>query len=207
MSISLRAKRTGETRDLILQATRALLVRNGPDVTLDAVAREVGVTKQSVLYHFSSKERLLGELALAHVVAEAEAMTQAVRTSRGLETLHRFARANLAWHRADFERLRMSYLRSQVVPGAHDAYSEAERRERVYPSTAAMYDAVEARVRLADGVSPRVDVRRLVVAVHIAAIGFATMAGMLDAVGTSFKSPMEDYLEELLRPLLRGAQR
>jgi AcrR family transcriptional regulator len=204
MASDLRALRTAQTRQRILAATRRLLGRHG-DATLDAVAAQVGVSKQSVLYHFGSKERLFGELALELITAEAAAMVEAVQGARGVEVLRRFARANLAWHCANFDRLRLSYLRSQIAPGARDAFTEAERAERMVPHTARMYDALEQCVRAGADIAPALDVRRLVVAVHLAALGFATMAGTLEAVGTSFRQPLEAYLDTLLDAVVRGA--
>ena len=44
------------------------------------------------------------------------------------------------------------------------------------------------------------------VAVHLATVGFATMGGMHDAVGTAFKLPIDQYLEELMRSVIKGAR-
>ncbi len=51
------------TRDRILEALKAVLVRDGSTaVTLEAVAAEAGVSKGGLLYHFRSKEALLDGL-------------------------------------------------------------------------------------------------------------------------------------------------
>ena len=58
------ATRTKTTRDAILDATDRLLARYGyKKMTIDDLAREVGIGKGSVYLHFSSKE----ELALSHI--------------------------------------------------------------------------------------------------------------------------------------------
>jgi len=68
-----------DTRDRILGAVRALLVRGGPDaVTLDAAAAEAGVSKGGLLYHFPTKASLfVGVLAQMRdrVVADMAART------------------------------------------------------------------------------------------------------------------------------------
>ncbi len=52
------------TRDAILDATDRLLARNGyKKMTIDDLAREVGIGKGSVYLHFKSKE----EIALSHI--------------------------------------------------------------------------------------------------------------------------------------------
>ncbi len=48
------------TRDAILDATDRLLTRNGyKKMTIDDLAKEVGIGKGSVYLHFKSKERSL----------------------------------------------------------------------------------------------------------------------------------------------------
>ena len=52
------------TRDAILDATDRLLARYGyKKMTIDALAKEVGIGKGSIYLHFSSKE----EIALSHI--------------------------------------------------------------------------------------------------------------------------------------------
>ena len=49
------------TRDRILEAAQSAFASAGySDTSLDDLAAELGVTKQAILYHYSSKERLLG---------------------------------------------------------------------------------------------------------------------------------------------------
>ena len=58
------AVRTRNIRDEILDATDRLLTRYGyKKMTIDDLAREVGIGKGSVYLHFSSKE----EIALSHI--------------------------------------------------------------------------------------------------------------------------------------------
>ena len=49
-----------DTRGLIFEATSNLISREGvPNFTLEAVAREAGVSKGGLLYHFASKRKLI----------------------------------------------------------------------------------------------------------------------------------------------------
>lgn len=51
-------------RKLILQTTKELMLKtNLQTLTLDAVAKEAGISKGGLLYHFPSKEALLGGVA------------------------------------------------------------------------------------------------------------------------------------------------
>lgn len=55
--------RGGETRQRLLDAAEAIVLRIGPDrLTLDAVAREAGVSKGGVLYHFGTKDALIAAM-------------------------------------------------------------------------------------------------------------------------------------------------
>jgi AcrR family transcriptional regulator len=206
MPNDVRSQRSAETRRRILLATKTVLIARGSDLTLDEVAAELGLTKQAVLYHFPSKDRLLVELALQAVAAESEAMVSALAGSKGLDALRRFVRANLAFHRADLERFRVVYLRGQVMPGARAGLTAEERSTRLYPVTARMYDALEVCIRRDRRLRAGIDTRRLAVAVHLATLGFVTMAGTLEVSSDAMKLPLGDYAEELIALVIRGAR-
>jgi AcrR family transcriptional regulator len=204
-STDARVARGAETRTRIVAATRAMLVEHGQDLTLDHVAGALGLTKQAVLYHFPSKDRLFVELALLGVVEESDAMVAAVAPARSAaDAVRRFLRGNLAFHQADLERFRLIYVRAQVVPGAKETLRPAERRARLYPATARMYAALEAKLR-ADPRFPRhLEARTLAVALHLAAIGYATMAGELEGAGDAMKLPFARYTDELAAAIADG---
>ncbi|WP_019585543.1 TetR/AcrR family transcriptional regulator [Deinococcus apachensis] len=67
------------TRSTLLEAAGRVLQTQGASLSLDAVAREAGVSKGGLLHHYPSREALLSALALALVdrfrkrVAEAHA--------------------------------------------------------------------------------------------------------------------------------------
>ncbi|MFO0610865.1 MAG: TetR/AcrR family transcriptional regulator [Polyangiales bacterium] len=55
-------------REALLKAAAAIVRRDGADaLTLDAVAREAGVSKGGLLYHFDSKEALVAAMVAALV--------------------------------------------------------------------------------------------------------------------------------------------
>ena len=58
-----RERRRDRSREEILEAARRVLLRNGiAATTLDAVAREVGVSKTALYYYYPSKDALFFEL-------------------------------------------------------------------------------------------------------------------------------------------------
>jgi AcrR family transcriptional regulator len=193
-----RAVRGAETRNRILAATRVELRRHGQDLTLDHIAARVALTKQAVLYHFPSKDRLLVELALLGIAEEADAMVAALAHARSAaDAVHRFLSASLAFHLDDLERFRLIYMRAQVVPGAKDTLPASERKARLYPVTERMYAALEKKL-ISDASFPgHLDARTLAVALHLAAIGYATIAGELEGAKDAMKLPFQRYVDEL----------
>lgn len=87
---------TRDARTRILDAAEAIVQARGvPAMTLDGAAREAGVSKGGLLYHFASKEALLMALMqrLAdHVSADFDALVAAQAEGPG-----RVFRAVIAW--------------------------------------------------------------------------------------------------------------
>ncbi len=68
------------TRDRVLVAATEAFGTRGYDATsLDALARELGVRKQTVLYHFGSKELLLHAVVEQAAIELGEALEEALR--------------------------------------------------------------------------------------------------------------------------------
>jgi AcrR family transcriptional regulator len=73
------------TKDAILDATDTLLARNGyKKMTIDDLAREVGIGKGSVYLHFQSKK----EIALSHIDRIIERLKVRLRAIAETETGH-----------------------------------------------------------------------------------------------------------------------
>ncbi|HEX3982384.1 MAG TPA: TetR/AcrR family transcriptional regulator [Acidisoma sp.] len=73
MDNSLRSKRT---RDAAIAAALAIVTREGATrLTIDAIARESGISKGGILHHFRTKEAVLKAL-LEHQIESGNAVTQ-----------------------------------------------------------------------------------------------------------------------------------
>jgi AcrR family transcriptional regulator len=199
-----RVRKGAETRRAILDEARAVLGEGRPEVSLDKLAARVGVTKQAILHHFPSKERVFVELGLEVVAEECEAAVVAVGRKRGRKALDAFVRGLVGHYLGDIERFRLLYLRGQLVSDPLRWFTPEERTERLYPVTGRMYAVAEAAVRAGDPLPDGVDARTLVVTAHIASLGFATMYGMTEAAGDPMKKGMGAYLDVLLSTWLEG---
>ena len=190
-----------ETRARIRAAVREVIARDGIDaLTLDAVAERVGVTRQAVLYHFDSRDRLLAETVLEVLANEADALTDAARAARpGVEGVGDFLGAALDWYLADANRFRLLYAVPQLTP-LSITLDEQTLEERVYGVTRRLYDALQER--LATG-APGDDVRarRLGLALHTFLIGAACYQGMLEATDDNLVHDWHDIADTLARAL------
>src|SRR5262245_53032149 len=167
-----------DTRSRVLAVALTSFGGRGYEATsLDALAAELGVTKQTILYYFSSKEALL-DAAIASAAADlASALEQAVaKAGPGWERIEAIVRAvfRLALRRAEL----LGLLRELTRLGP--PYAErlaAELEPLVEPAVNWLETEMDAgRLR-------RLDARLLVVSVYSTIVGAATEAEVLRAVG------------------------
>lgn len=139
---------TRNTRTRILDVFSAHLAAQGYlGVSLDAVAREVGVRKPSLYHHFpGGKESVYREAALAHVEREAARVTAAISAADTLDTrlvelalLHTEARAA----GPDLDRQVYDATR-HVSDETRTVVSTAYMGGAIGPVVALMRDAVDA---------------------------------------------------------------
>jgi AcrR family transcriptional regulator len=146
------AVQTKSTRDAILDATDRLLARYGyKKMTIDDLAREVGIGKGSIYLHFSSKE----EIALSHIDRMIERLKTNLVTIAGSSqpvqqrlhemltdrVLYRFD--NVQHYSQSLNEL-LSHLRPKLL----------ERRERYFDEEARILAEVIAEGQAADILIP-----------------------------------------------------
>ena len=112
-----RERRRDRSREEILEAARRIVLRNGvAATTLDAVAREVGVTKTALYYYFPSKDALLFELMFAALDRHARAVDAAVEEARdGADALAALIRGSVKAYAPRLEDFRLAFLQSQLA--------------------------------------------------------------------------------------------
>lgn len=137
-----RRARSTETRARLLRSAEQVVRRDGVgSLTLDRVAREAGVSKGGLLYHFSSKHDLVGAL-LTHTLDEADDRLQELAGDR--DEPGAFATAYLEYVRSD-EHIRRGAATGIFASAALDEGELAPAQDR--------FAAWQERLLTADGIS------------------------------------------------------
>lgn len=200
------ARRTG-TRDTILEAATDLFgVRGVEAVSLDQIASEVGVAKQTLLYWFPSKDDLL-EQVLAATAAELAVVVEAAIRSAPDDPLDRIEAVVKAVFRPAVRRPALLGLVreiSRLPTSSSDALTT-----RVQPLVAR---AVEwMRTEMAAGRLRAGDPSVIVALVYATVTGIATEPEALRAVGwnpdVAGLRRLRDELVEFLRAALTPDRR
>ena len=189
------------TRDRIIDASVDLFGSRGVDaVSLDEIAREVGVRKQTVLYWFASKDALV-DAVLDAVSAELYVVIDAAVRAAPDEPLERIDGVVRAVFRPAVRRPALLGLFREV---SRLDVAQADRlRQRVEPLVERAVDYLSAemdRGRLRRG-DPGL----------VAALGYATLTGIatepeaLRAVGWTADAAGLRRLRDELRAFLRAA--
>lgn len=193
--------RTGgsETKQRILEAALRRFGTEGYDATsLDEVAREVGIRKQSLLYHFDSKDGLLAAAALEAAEATFDALDGALRDHDpgGLDRLPIFIAAvdDLADRRPEV----LGLIREVARAGP-------PLSDRVALALEPLVDAAVAWLEkgMADGVLRRQNARVALLTIYSAVIGHLTESSVQTAMlDTEARACARDELVTFLRAAL-----
>jgi len=187
-----------KTDTKILRAAQALLARGGLGaVSFDAIARELGISKQAVLYWFPSKSDLLSAMFVGWLDAEAreaEASLQTVRTSN--EAIDAFVRSIMQFHKGDLDRFRMMYLAPQTLKSGVQEARDSDVLDKIHETTSRLYSALAERL---DG-SPD-QTRQAAFAVHSATLGLILMLGLAESIGDPLAHSEHDLVVALIAKL------
>jgi len=170
--------RSTDTRSRVLEAALASFGGRGYEATsLDALATEVGVTKQTILYYHPSKEALLDAVVAAAAHDLAATLEEAVvGAGPGWARIEAIVRAvfRLALRRPEL----LGLLRELTRLGPPHATRLVEELEPLVEPAVERLDAEMAAGR------PRgLDGRLLLVSVYSTVVGAATEVEVLRAVG------------------------
>jgi AcrR family transcriptional regulator len=202
-------RRRDRSRDDILAAARSVLNRDGiAAVTLEAVAREAGMSKTGLYYYFSSKEALVFELVFAALRLHAERVQTAVEaTDTGPAALGAVIRHTVEAYSGQMDDFRLAFLLGQVSSSTHMQLS-GEQLTRIRPLND-MLLAGATRL-LAEGKSTgqesgKVEPRLLSFLAFLSAIGLLTMKGLVESQGDPLLYSDDQLIEALSAIFARAA--
>lgn len=202
-------RKRDRSRDDILAAARSVLNRDGiAAVTLEAVAREAGMSKTGLYYYFSSKEALVFELVFAALRLHAERVQTAVEaTDTGPAALGAVIRHTVEAYSSQMDDFRLAFLLGQVSSSTHMQMSP-DQLTRIRPLND-MLLAGATRL-LAEGKSTgqesgRVEPRLLSFLAFLSAIGLLTMKGLVESQGDPLLYSDDQLIEALTSIFARAA--
>jgi AcrR family transcriptional regulator len=173
-------------------------------VTLEAVAREAGMSKTGLYYYFSSKEALVFELVFAAFNQHAERVRDAVaETNTGADALTAVIRNTVDAYSGQMDDFRLAFLLGQVT-GASDMKMSAEQLQRIRPLNEMLF--ADATRLVAEGKSTApVEPRLLTFLAFLSAIGLLTMKGLVESQGDPLLYSDDQMIDALSHIFARAA--
>jgi AcrR family transcriptional regulator len=195
--VARRARRRERSREEILDATRRVVMRSGVSaMTLDAVAREVGVSKTALYYYFPSKDALLFELMFRELEAQARAVNDEVAGAPdGAGALGAVIAASVKSFASRIEDFRLTFLQTQLVsPGS--VQLDPQQFARIRPLNDLLLAGAAAKLAK-PGAAPGVEPRLLAFLAYLSAIGLLTMKGLVESLNDPLKYSDDELIEAL----------
>jgi AcrR family transcriptional regulator len=201
--VARREKRRERSREEIVAAARRVVLRDGVGATtLDAIAKEVGLTKAALYYYYPSKDALLFEIMFEIVEREARAISDAVANAQdGGDALRAIVRETVHVLGARLDDFRLVFLHPQVA-GPNAVPVDAEQLSRIRPLNDLAYkDAAKILAeqwknkRGRAGVEPRL----MVFLANVAALGILTMKGLVESFGDPLLYSDEQMIDALAK--------
>lgn len=203
-------RRRDRSREEILEAARKVLAVKGlAGMTLDAVAREAGMSKTGLYYYFASKDALAFELVYAALEGHAQAVSTAVAGSGdGGAALGAIVRETVQTFAPNMDDFRLAFLLGQVTTVGGVAIS-AEQFSRIRPLndlTLGGTSALLAKERKAGEPGAAVEPRLLAFLAYLSAIGLLTMKGMVESQGDPLRYSDAQLIEGFAKVFARAAK-
>lgn len=198
-----RERRRELSREEIVAAARRILLRSGiAATTLDAVAKEVGLTKAALYYYYPSKDALLFEIVFGALEGQAHAIHDAVALSKGGgDALRAIIRETVQTFASRLDDFRLAFLHAQVAgPGV--VRISKEQFERIRPLNDLVYAGAEKKLKSewkqARG-RARIEPRLMAFLANAAALGLLTMKGLVESAGDPLLYSDEQLTDGLAR--------
>lgn len=181
-----RERRRDQSREEILDgAQRVLLKRGVAGTTLEAVAKEVGMSKTALYYYFPSKDALFFELVFAVLERHAQAVHDAVEKSKtGGGALRAIVRESVDVFAPRIEDFRLAFLYGQAA-GHGGVHFDEEQFARIRPLNDLWFEGTAQKLRQEAKTKPNragVEPRLMAFLAYLAALGLLTMKGMVESL-------------------------
>lgn len=198
-----RERRRDRSREEILESARRVLLRNGiAATTLDAVAKEVGVSKTALYYYYPSKDALLFELVFGALQSQARAVHDGVeKASGGADALGAIVRESVRVFASRLDDFRLAYLHGQVA-GQGAVHFDQEQFARIRPLNELYFAGATKKLSEDCKKRPgraRVEPRLMAFLAYLAAIGLLTMKGMVESVEDPLLYSDDQLIEGFVR--------
>jgi AcrR family transcriptional regulator len=192
-------RRRDRSREEILVAARNVLLDNGVSaMTLDAVAREAGMSKTGLYYYFPSKDALVFELVYATVERHARAIHDAVEATKdGGDALRAVIGETVRYFAPRLDDFRLAFLFGQVERAGPLKWTD-EQFARLRPLNDLTLAGAAGLLREDRKGRPgraRVEPRLLAFLAYLAAIGLLTLKGMVEHVDDPLRYSDEELIE------------
>jgi len=203
-------RRRDRSREEILDAARKVLLSKGlSGMTLEAVAREAGMSKTGLYYYFASKDALAFELVYAALEGHALAVSSAVSEGGdGGEALGAIVRETVRSFAPNMDDFRLAFVVGQLTTAGGVAIS-AEQFARIRPLNDLILGGAStllANEREHDTSGPAVEPRLLAFLAYLSAIGLLTMKGLVEAQGDPLLYSDEQLIEGFAKVFERAAK-
>lgn len=192
-------RRRDRSREDILEAARIVLLRDGiAAMTLEAVAREAGMSKTGLYYYFASKEALVFELVFGVWQGHAERVHDAVEdVEGGGAALASIIGNTVEAYAPRMDDFRLAYLLGQVSTTSRLQLSD-EQFARIRPLNDILLAGVTERLSK-QGKPGLVEPRLLAFLAYASAIGLLTVKGLVESQGDPLLYTDEQLIEGLSR--------
>ena len=196
-----RERRRAQTRSEIIDVAREMLLQSGVSgLTIDAVAKELELTKPAIYYYFKNKQALVLELVITLLEDEVAAVESAVASTDGARTaVEALMRAFFTHYASRMPTFRLIYLQMQIL-GPQLFGLTPDQLERMRPLNDRIYGRVEALIGAAQRrgeLTPRIHPRQAAVAAHTAVIGLLTYKGLAESAGDPLRHSDTQMLDTL----------
>jgi AcrR family transcriptional regulator len=197
------------SREEIMDAARRVIMTRGiAGTTLEAVAREAGMSKAALYYYFPSKDALLFGLVFGVMERHARSVHDAVEeTGSGSAALHAIIAETFRTFAPNLDDFRLAFLHGQVA-GKDAVHFDEEQFARVRPLNELWFEGAAKKLReqgKGKGGRGTVEPRLMAFLAYCSVIGLLTMKGMVESLDDPLRYSDEQLVDGLARIFEAGA--